>query len=173
MKVPRPFSRRELAKLPPSLALAEDLTGSFFKIPVFDRRKYPFEVDTLRNLEPAEIADEAFAQVCRYEAPNLSIPGRGLRRSFYRICLQDHNIRRAVPPEEEPQAFEALLLYILTHELCHVVRFCNFQQLFEADEHQRASEEQLVHRLTRQILARHRSRHLEQVIERYADDPRL
>ncbi len=45
-----------------------------------------------------------------------------------------------------------MLLYIVTHELVHVIRFSQFLALFEAPEEEKAREEILVHRLTQKIL---------------------
>ena len=46
-----------------------------------------------------------------------------------------------------------LLLYIVTHELVHVIRFSQFLALFEAAEAEKAIEETRVHQLTQKILA--------------------
>ena len=46
----------------------------------------------------------------------------------------------------------ALLLYITTHELVHVIRFSQFLALFEASEEEKVLEEGRVHRLTQKIL---------------------
>jgi hypothetical protein len=146
------FQEPVLARIPDLLAQAEDLTGSFFKISSFDPARYPFEIATLRGLDRREIVPDAFAQVSRYAIPNRHRPGRGVSRPLYRICLQDHNVLGAIERERGALAIDPLLLYVLTHELCHIVRFCDFQQLFEADESTRDDEEVRVHRLTHAIL---------------------
>jgi hypothetical protein len=46
-----------------------------------------------------------------------------------------------------------LLLYVITHELVHVVRFSQFLALFEACGKEQAEEEARVHQLTQEILA--------------------
>jgi len=44
------------------------------------------------------------------------------------------------------------LLYIITHELVHVIRFSQFLALFEACGEEQALEEARVHHLTQKIL---------------------
>ena len=48
---------------------------------------------------------------------------------------------------------EPLLLYILTHELVHVVRFQRAEHLFSAASELRLAEEERVHRITLELLA--------------------
>lgn len=157
------FEQRELSRLPQILRTAEDLTGSFFKLSSFDPARYPFEVATLRELTPEEIADGAFAQLCRYAVAQRT----GLRpRPLYRICLQDHNLLRALARGDA--SLDNLLLYVLAHELCHVVRFCDFQHLFEADEAARGAEESRVHALTAEIVAPLKNPEIDALARRYA-----
>ena len=63
-----------------------------------------------------------------------------------------------------------LFLYIITHELVHVVRFSQFQALFEAPEEQKEEEERQVHLVTQKILAPLNSRELPRVIRYYEDN---
>lgn len=167
------FQTRELDRLPSILAQAEDLTGSYFKLSSFDPSRFPFELATLRDLDSREIAPRAFAQLARYAVQNRTRPGRGLTRPLYRICLQDHNVLRALRREGGALSLDPLLLYILTHELCHIVRFCSFRQLFEADGAERAAEEERVHWLTHEILSPMRDSSLRPVIERFRQEPHL
>jgi hypothetical protein len=44
-------------------------------------------------------------------------------------------------------------LYIITHELIHIVRFCKFLQSFDASPEERIIEEGRVHASTHQILS--------------------
>ena len=155
------FGDRELDRIPALLGLAEELSGSYFKLSSFDPARYPFDVATLRELDAREIATGVFAQVTRHEAP-------ALRRHHYRICLQDHNVLEAL--QRGPVALDPLLLYVLTHELCHVVRFCDYRQLFDApDDGERAAEEARVHRMTSEILAPLRDRGVRDVMDLYAE----
>jgi hypothetical protein len=71
---------------------------------------------------------------------------------FYRVCLQDHNILKTLEASPDLSLFP-MLLYVITHELVHVIRFSQFLALFEAAEAEKAREETLVHQLTQKILA--------------------
>jgi hypothetical protein len=86
---------------------------------------------------------------------------------FYRVCLQDHNILKAHRGRD--LALFPLLLYIVTHELVHIVRFSQFLALFEASEPQRLAEEQRVHRLTHRILEPFNYLNMMPVIRYYED----
>jgi hypothetical protein len=44
-------------------------------------------------------------------------------------------------------------LYIIAHELIHIIRFSKFLQSFDANPTEKMSEERRVHTLTHQILA--------------------
>jgi hypothetical protein len=154
------FGEGDLERLPGVLHLAEDLTGEYFKIPAFDAARYPFEVATLKDLDALEIAPRALAHLARYDVTTRHRP-----RPLYRICLQDDNVLRTL--DRDALAFDSLLLYILTHELCHVIRFCDYRQLFDADDARRDSEEALVHELTADILRPLRDPHIRRLAERY------
>jgi hypothetical protein len=70
---------------------------------------------------------------------------------FYKICLQDHAILATL--KGFPQlGLLPFSLYIVTHELIHVIRFTKFLQAFEASPQQKMAEEARVHEKTRAIL---------------------
>lgn len=111
----------------------------------------PYEVRTLRSLGMSEVLDEALAQTLCY-AINREAGSRATEQSdLYRICLQDHRILRCARATRVK--LELLLLYVLTHELIHVVRFgCQLQSM-DLPSDLRAGEEDQVERTTRLILA--------------------
>jgi hypothetical protein len=63
-----------------------------------------------------------------------------------------------------------LLLYIVTHELVHIVRFSQFLALYETPEEQKDEEEERVHRLTQNILGPLKVRDLPPVIKYYNEN---
>jgi hypothetical protein len=60
------------------------------------------------------------------------------------------------------------MLYILVHELIHIVRFSRFLHNFEASDIERMDEEARVHGITREILAPTRLPGLKDVYDYYS-----
>jgi hypothetical protein len=148
------FARTELEALGHATERAEELTGDFYHLPGFGPKRYLYEVATTERLTPAERAPEAFAHLCRYVA---AAPTPGDRRRpgrYYRICLQDPSILAAVERAAGEFPLATLLLYIMTHELIHIVRFERFQHPFQTDPARRDEEEQRVHAITADVLRR-------------------
>jgi hypothetical protein len=142
----RVFDLEQLALVQRSLQRSEALVSQSFRIPALPSRHYPYELLTLVDLRGPERDEEAFAHLVIYERqrPN------GVEH-LYRICVQDDVILlRAGDAGAEWLA--ALLVYVLTHELVHVVRFQRAEQSFHVPAAARESEEELVHRITLEIL---------------------
>jgi hypothetical protein len=164
---PRTFSPTELAAVEEARHRAEELTGDYFKLPSFDGARYAYDLATLEQLEGTAIAPVALAELLRYGRDRCAarLPGCRRLQHFYRIGLNDPRLlARATRPAE----LEALLLYVVTHELVHIVRFEQFAELFAADRARREREEQHVHQLTAQVLRPVRSRHLDEVTGLFA-----
>ena len=70
---------------------------------------------------------------------------------FYKICIQDHSILSALDRSPDIKLFP-FTLYIVTHELIHIVRFKNFLQNFMATPPEKMVEETKVHDTTHDIL---------------------
>jgi len=131
--------------------LAEEVTSDFFKLGPSHWRRARYDILTLEALAREEISPHAHALVAKYQGQphDRSLPSASF--DFYRVCLQDHNILKALRSRGDLALFP-LLLYIVTHELVHIVRFSQFLALFEASPGQKLAEEQRVHRLTQRIL---------------------
>jgi len=159
------FAPSQLALVAEALAVAEESVSDYYRLSTANWADYPYEMRTLAELSPREVVPRALAQVLRLRQP----PRRGrLRgRDFFRICLQDHNLLGLIRREGVPELLPALLTYVLTHELVHVVRFYRFQHLFEAEPRERVREEGRVHATTAEILGKVRLPHLEEVINLY------
>lgn len=69
----------------------------------------------------------------------------------YHIFLFDRNILQTLWQKSELE-FYPFMLYILTHELIHIVRFCQNMHPFECDPVALQKEEERVERLTHQVL---------------------
>jgi len=132
--------------------IAEEVTSDFFKLSPAHWRRARYDILTLEGLRREEISPHAHALVAKYQGcpQNSSLQSAGF--DFYRVCLQDHNILRTLKARPQISLFP-LLLYVITHELVHVVRFSQFLALFEACGKEQAEEEARVHQLTQEILA--------------------
>lgn len=147
------FTADQLRVLDAVSERAEELTGDYYHLGAFGPRRYLYDVATEETLQPPERAEGAFAQLCRYvQRPR--VPGERQRADrYYRICLQDPQILRAVARPAAAFDLESLLLYILTHELIHIVRFEQFWHPFVTEPDAREREERAVHQITHDLLA--------------------
>ena len=106
------------------------------------------ELDT--NIDRKSLKNaNAFAEVRKYTPilKNLSV----FPEERYQICLFDHNILSALWRQPDLE-FYPFMIYILTHELIHIARFCLKFHPFECDAESLQKEEQRVNRLTEQVL---------------------
>lgn len=109
-----------------------------------------YEIRTLRSLAQSEVTDAALAQVICYDFKRQF--GQTLldQGEIYRICLQDHRILEAA--RNYGLQLGPLLLYVITHELVHVVRFGQRLQRMDLPEELRRYEERYVEKTARDIL---------------------
>jgi hypothetical protein len=146
------FQPQHREPLREALAVAEEITSDFFKLTSRHWLTARYDISTLAHLREEEMSPHALALVAKYDG---CLPGRVLKSSsfdFYRVCLQDHNILKALASRQDLKLFP-LLCYILTHELVHIVRFSRFEALFDSPPGEKDEEEGRVHRLTWKILA--------------------
>ena len=159
------FGSSQLHRLAGLVELARELTGEFYRLGLEEARRIPYEVRTLIHLERGEIRSEGvLADIARYEYRESSF---GRKRDLYRVNLQDHNILQSLRRREDGVPFSPLLLYVLTHEIVHVIRFVKFLAPFHLDAQGRSTEERRVHEITRKILARVPLPGMDRVLERY------
>jgi hypothetical protein len=147
------FNKKQLAILGDALDIAEDMTSNYFKLSLSQWKRYPFDIKTLSNLFGEDIKDNAFALLKKYMAAgNEETEPIYKSRDFYIICMQDHQILKALQRDRVLELLP-LLAYILTHELVHIVRFCKFEVIFDTqEENSKIKEERIVHRTTYEIL---------------------
>ncbi|MGA9753952.1 MAG: hypothetical protein WBV23_02280 [Desulfobaccales bacterium] len=168
MEQARYFHQDQKELLNEAAVIAEEVTSDFFKLSVSHWRRARYDILTLEALRAEEISPHALAMVAKYNGCPQDRLLRSAAFDFYRVCLQDHNILKTLRQSAGLSLFP-LLLYILTHELVHIVRFSQFQALFETPEEQKQEEERRVHHLTQKILAPLQVRDLPPVM-RYYDD---
>jgi len=85
---------------------------------------------------------------------------------FILSACRDHLILRALNRDGN-LALLPLLVYIFTHELVHIVRFCNFFQRFDVPDKERVEEEEVVHSTTFEILKDFSLSNLDYVLDSY------
>jgi hypothetical protein len=145
------FSIEEIQIVNNAVVMAEELVNNAYKMTTSQWVRLRYDIKTLCDLAPEEIVQGPFAQVIRYEGqrPDASLGSSAY--DFYKICLQDHAILAAM--QQAPNlALFPFVLYIMTHELIHLVRFNRFLQNFNASSEEKMAEEARVHRKTYEIL---------------------
>jgi len=131
---------------------AEELVSNAYQLSSRQWQKNPYDVKTLMDLSADEVANGPYAQLIRYQARKKSSELSSAKYDYYKICVQDHNILSVYNTNKSIHFFP-FILYILTHELIHIVRFSRFLHLFNSTEHERLDEERRVHEKTKEILA--------------------
>jgi len=144
---------------------AEQLVTRYYALAPREWARMPYEVRTLEELQPEEIVDEAFAHVVCYHYTrrrNNEIVDQG---ELYRICLQDHHILNTINSSEDGPDLNSFLLYVMTHELVHIVRFGQKLQRIDLPGNLRPIEEQNVDRIAHRILQPVRGLDLNRVLK--------
>ncbi len=163
-----PFEAEEIAILTQAIDVSEELISDFYKISTSEWKRYRYDIQSLSDLGEEEVTDVAFAQIRRY----LRRPGERTRGSepgdFFKICIQDHVVRKAVERDRGIGLFP-LTAYIVTHELIHVVRFAKFLQLFDSTAVEQDAEEKRVHALTYALLQKTRIQGIPEVLAAFKD----
>ncbi len=164
--VPRAFNHDDLIAVSDALDIAEDATGNFYKFSLDQWKRYGYEVKTLLSLGHDEISHNAFALLNKGSRRVDSFESKTKKRDYYYICLQDHRILKALKRDGD-LGLLPLLVYVFTHELVHIVRFCNFFQRFDVSQKERDKEEGVVHATTFEILKAISAPKLEYVLDSY------
>ncbi|MCF8035879.1 MAG: hypothetical protein K9K62_03285 [Desulfobacteraceae bacterium] len=146
------FSTGQIAVVSRAVATAEDLVSDYYKLSATRMRRLNYDVKTVSDLFPNEIVADHFAQIVRYRAEKKNSLLKTDVEDFYKICLQDHSILPVVTRFTEIE-FHPFLMYVICHELVHVVRFQRFEQQFHVPQDQKQAEEIRVHRITHDMLA--------------------
>ena len=145
------FDPNELVTLNQSVAMAEELVCNHFKLSASQMAQLNYDIKTMADLQSQEIVEGHFAQIIRYGAAKCDSMLKTDVNDYYKICIQDHAIISAIKRSPDLVLYP-FTLYIVCHELIHVVRFRRFLQHFSAPPAQRQAEEFRVHQWTRDIL---------------------
>lgn len=145
------FSQDHIEIVDRAVTMSEELVSNAYKMSTSQWLRGKYDVKTLSDLAPNEIVDGPFAQLIRYEGQRKDSNLGSASYDLYKICLQDHSILRTL--EEYPNiTLMPFTLYVVIHELVHVVRFSMFVQNFNASEDEMMVEEKRVHTKTHEIL---------------------
>lgn len=145
------FEGKSIEAVSEALHIAEDKTGDYYKFSFGQWKRHHYDVKTLVSLADDEITSYAFALLNKCSRVVEGYESKTKNRDFYFICLQDHQILNALVRDKNLTLL-SLLVYIFTHELVHIVRFCNFSQNFNISGRGKEKEEKLVHATTYEIL---------------------
>ena len=147
------FTTSDLTTISRAASLAEGLTRAYFNLAPDEWKENPYTIFTHKHVGKALHEQDVFAHVVRYKprvgTPKAPRPGE---KETYGVVLQD--------PEDSSALLRSAMhdlwtlgLFILTHELTHIVRFRKHHVDFFAPVEGREQEEKLVHGITQEILA--------------------
>ena len=162
------FTSDQIEIVNSSVETAEDLVSNFYKMSASQWLRRKYDIKTLANLTSDEIIDGPFAQIIRYVGQHKNSPLGSSTYDFYKICLQDHSICETLNKSAGLELFP-FTLYIITHELIHIVRFTKFLQNFDASPDEKMQEEARVHNNTHKILKPVKISGLPEVFEFYSN----
>ncbi len=162
------FSSEQIEIVNNAVAMAEELVSNYYKMSASQWLGPRYDVKTLKELSREEIIDGPFAQIIRYKGQRKNTLLGSATYDYYKICLQDHTIQSTLAITPGIRLFP-FSLYIITHELIHIVRFSKFLQSFEASDRDRMEEEKRVHQRTHEILKPVQIKGLSNVLEFYID----
>lgn len=145
------FNRKQIRIVNNAVATAEEVVSNAYKMSASQWLHRKYDVKTLLDLKPDEIVEGPFAQIIRFKGQKDDAALESTAFDFYKICLQDHNILPVMDTDPDLRLFP-FSLYIVVHELIHIVRFTQFLQNFEASIHERMNEEQRVHQQSHALL---------------------
>ena len=160
------FSTGQVDAINQAVAMAEELVSNHFKMSNDQWLRPKYDVKTSIDLKPTEMVSGPFAQIIRYEGKRKGATFGSDSYDFYKICLQDRAILAALKQASHLELFP-FCLYIITHELIHIVRFSKFLQNFDATPEEKITEERRVHEITHQILCAVRTVDLRTVLDHF------
>jgi hypothetical protein len=160
------FEDNNIESVSEALDIAEDRTGDFYKFSLCQWKRHHYDVKTLMSLAEDEISLFAFALLNKSSSVREGYELKTTARDIYFICLQDHHILNAIKRDNN-LILLSLLVYIFTHELVHIVRFCNFFQRFDISGQGKEKEERLVHATTYEILKGSSLARMDYILESY------
>jgi len=166
MKKLQTFNMDQIKIVNESVEIAEELLSNHYKMSASQWLHRRYDVKTLVDLDPDEIVHGPYAQIIRYKGQRKNTSLESSTYDFYKICLQDNSILATLEQLSEMKLFP-FTLYIIVHELIHIVRFSKFLQNFDASPEEKLTEEARVHEKTHEILKTIRFSGLTDVLKFY------
>ncbi len=145
------FNKDQIEIVNDSAAMSEELVSNFYKMSTNQWLRHKYDIKTLVDLDAAEVVHGPFAQIIRYKGQKRDSSLGSSTYDFYKICLQDHTIITTLNKSSVLDLF-SFVLYIVTHELIHIVRFSKFMVNFDASPKKKFAEEAMVHEKTHEVL---------------------
>lgn len=145
------FDEGQIQVINKTVGMAEDIVSNYYKMSVSQWLQAKYDIKTRVDLSNDEVVDGPFAQVIKYVGRRKNSLLSSSHFDYYRICIQDHAILSELERSPQIKLFP-FSLYIIIHELVHIVRFSRFQHYFDATSTERIIEEKCVHERTRDIL---------------------
>jgi hypothetical protein len=161
------FNPDQLKIVNNAVAMSEELVSNHYKMSASQWLRPKYDVKTLAELNSNEIVEGPFAQVVRYVGKRHGSQLGSGTYDFYKICLQDHAILGALKQNDQ-LGLLPFTIYIVAHELVHIVRFSKFLQSFDASAEEKLVEEARVHRETQRILGQTQLVGLKAVLDFYS-----
>ena len=162
------FTNEQIEIISSAAEIAEETVFNHYKFSQSDWLKNRFDIKTLKKLSANEIVNNQLAQVVSYDAAPNNKLFESEKFTMYHICLQDHFILSFL---DENPSFElfALMLYIITHELIHVVRFSTYKvSHLEPNKLIVQNEEKKVHIKTYELLKKINNNSLQIIFDFYS-----
>ncbi len=144
------FSSAQRKQIDQAVAEAEDRTTRYYCIPPFRWQQFPYDLLTRRDHDWKPLPEPILAQVQRLQKVN---PSSRRPFEFFRIQLNDPSILSAAHREMPGKDIYHFLVYILTHEMVHMVRLSSILENEEDALLACENEESRVQKISRQILS--------------------
>ncbi len=145
------FNKDQIQVINRSISMAEDLVSNYYKMSINQWLQAKYDVKTLEDLSSNEVVDGPFAQVIKYVGRKKESVLSSSNFDYYKICIQDHAIISELERSPDLKLFP-FVLYVIIHELVHIVRFSRFIHFFDATKKEKIKEETAVHGRTKEIL---------------------
>jgi len=144
------FTTADRATIGRAALVAEHLTQRYFGLACDEWKAYPYRIFTSGKLDRSFIEPGVLAQTVRLQRQERARENIDARDP-YGIVLVEPNILLSLLRSEQHDLW-TLGLFILTHELTHIIRFRRFKVDFFAPRSEQEREERLVQGITREIL---------------------